>query len=168
MDNTIYTKRWLEADWQLFKTIRLEALSKHDNFFGSSLESESSKEDSFWKNTLVDTNRLAIFGLYDEDKVIGMKAIFRDWNGREGVAVLVMNYIREEYRGKGLSDLLYKASIDWAKAQGDIRILTVGHREGNVASRSAILRQGFTLTEVKEQLYGNGETDTDYIYQLKI
>lgn len=168
MDDTIYTKRWLEADWQSFKAIRLEALSKHDNFFGASLESESSKEDRFWKEILLDVDKAAIFGLYDADTVIGLTAVFRDWTGREGVAVLCMSYIREEYRGQGLSEKLYEARIDWAKAQGDIRIVTVGHREGNDASRAANQRFGFQFCHVIDQLYGNGETDTDYIYELKI
>ena len=168
MTDSIFIRRWSESDWGAFKAIRLEALSKHDNFFGASFSVESSKEDSFWKKTLLDVDKAAIFGLYDEDKVIGLTAIFRDWTGRHGVAVLAMSYIRAEYRKKGLSDLLYKERIDWAKSQGDIGIVTVGHREGNDASRAANQRFGFVLREVKDQIYGNGETAKDYIYELKI
>jgi GNAT superfamily N-acetyltransferase len=168
MSDGIYTRRWAEADWEAFKAIRLEALGKHENFFAVSVNSASSKEDGYWKDTLLDVHKAAVFGLYDVDKVIGLTAIFRDWTGREGVAVLCMSYIREEYRGQGLSEKLYEARIDWAKSQGDIRIVTVGHREGNDASRAANQRWGFELTEVKDQVYGNGETAKDYIYELKI
>lgn len=168
MSDDMYTRRWEEKDWESFKTIRLEALSKHENFFAVSVESASAKEDNFWKNTLLDVNKAAIFGLYDSDKVIGLTAIFRDWRGREGVAVLAMSYVREDYRNRRLSDLLYGARIEWAKEQGDIHTLVVGHREGNHISRSANQRWGFVLVSTEQQSFGDGVTDTHYTYELKI
>ena len=168
MNEDISTKQWCKSDWQIFKSIRLEALRKNAAAFGASYDAENSQDDKFWQDRLSNPDNGTIFGLYDRDDVIGLTGIYRDWNGREGVAVLCMSYLRQEYRGRVLSDLLYKARIDWAKAQGDIRILEVAHREGNDASRGANQRWGFILTEVKNQVYGNGENAKDYVYQLKI
>ena len=71
MSEDIYIRRWSESDWQDFKEMRLEALGKHENFFAVSVDTASSKEDGFWKDTLLDVQKAAIFGLYDADKVIG-------------------------------------------------------------------------------------------------
>lgn len=169
MSGVIYTRRWMEEDWEIFKTIRLEALSRNADVFGASFDNEVSKDDVFWKDRLLDTDKGAVFGLYKGDVVIGLTGIYRDWNGREGAAILCMSYIRKEYRGQGLSDLLYKARIDWAKAQGDIHVLVVGHREGNNASRAANQRWGFAFIKVEEDhSYGNDDQARNYVYELKI
>lgn len=168
MTQDIYTRQWQEADWLTYKTIRLEAVSRHGGLFGASFEFEASQPDDFWKARLADPDKGTVFGLYDGSMVIGLTGIYRDWNGRAGVAVLCMSYIREEYRGKGLSNLLYKARIDWAKAKGDINLLVVGHREGNNSSKGANQRWGFRLQKIEDLVYGNGEKAKDYVYELKI
>lgn len=169
MTNNISIRQWSEHDWQIFKAIRLEAVSKHGNFFGASLDVESAYDEARWKERLSNTYNGAVFGLYDGDTAIGLTGIYRDWHGREGAAMLCMSYIREEYRGQGLSDLLYKARIDWAKAQGDIHTIMVGHREGNDASRAANQRWGFVFVKVEDDhSYGNGDKAKNYVYELKI
>lgn len=169
VNDQIYTRQWTVDDWQTFKAMRLEALSKHENFFAFSYESALAKEDSFWQEKLLDVDKAAIFGLYDEDKSIGLTAIFRNWTGLEGVAVLAMSYIRDEYRKRGLSEKLYQARIDWAKAQDDIHTLTVGHRNGNDASRGANQKLGFKFVRIEEDHdYGDGTKGQNHIYELKI
>lgn len=165
----ISIRQWSESDWQTYRAIRLEALTENADVFGASFDGEASKDNSFWKDRLKGPDKGTAFGLYDGSTVIGLTGIYRDWNGREGVAILCMSYIRADYRRKGLSDLLYKARIDWAKAQGDIRILEVGHREGNDASRGANQRWGFVFKGIDEKHpYGNGDQARNYIYQLEI
>jgi RimJ/RimL family protein N-acetyltransferase len=137
--------------------------------FGAAFDVEASKDDSFWKGRLSDSYKGAAFGLYDGDLLIGLTGIYRHYDRMEDTAMLCMSYIREEYRGKGLSDLLYRARIDWAKAQGDIRTLVVGHREGNEASRRANQQWGFILTSIEDDYkFGNGDTAKHYTYELKI
>lgn len=169
MTKDIYIRKWQESDWATFKAIRLEGLASHSDVFGASLKAESEKDDSFWKGRLSNIHNGATFGLYDGDTVIGLTAIYRDWNGLEGVAVLCMSYIRPEYRKQKLSDKLYEARIEWVKAEGDIHTLTVGHREGNDASRGANQRWGFVFVGIEEgHEYGNGTTARNYVYELKI
>lgn len=129
---------------------------------------ESNKDDSYWVNTLADTYNGAVFGLYDGDVNIGLTAVFRHREHRANTAILVMSYIRAEYRGRDLSDLLYKARIDWAKAQDGITRIWVGHRAGNEASRRANQRHMFVLLSNEDMTFGNGEKDNHYTYELKI
>ena len=77
-----------------------------------------------------------------------------------------MSYIDSEYRGKGLSALLYQARINWARTLGFERI-TVGHREGNEASKAANQKFGFVFLEKEEIDFPDGRA-FDYRYELKL
>lgn len=164
----IKIKKWTVDDWQTFKSIRLEAVSKHDDVFGSAYKTELNKNDTYWKDTLSEVYKGAVFGLYDGDTNIGLTAVFRHRDHSADTVIFAMSYIRDGYRGINLSDLLYKARIDWAKVQSGITRIWVGHREGNEASRRANQRHGFVLLSTEDMTFGNGETDKHYTYELKI
>lgn len=166
MNTDITIRRWAESDWKIFKAIRLESLSAHADLFGPSYNVESAKDDAFWKECINQGG--AVFGLYDKEIVIGLTGVYRYRASPADTAILCMSYIRAEYRGRGLSDLLYKARIDWAKQQDGIIKVLVEHREGNEASRRANQRWGFVFHSIKEQVYGNGETAKEYMYELRI
>ena len=169
MTQEITIRQWSADDWQAFRDIRLEALSKSSDVFSASFADESGKDEVFWRGRIGANDQCALFGLYDQDTVIGMTAIYRDWNRPADAAVLCMSYIRKEYRGRGLADLLYKLRIDWAKAQNGMVLLSLHCREGNEASFKAGQRWGFSLSRIDENhQYGNGEIGRDYIYELKI
>lgn len=168
INKEIYIRRWLENDWESFKAIRLEALEKHKNFFGSSFSVESQKENDFWKLRLRNIYNEAIFGLYDKQSIIGLTGVVRHYEYTQDTVIFCMSYIRECYRGRGLSELLYKHRIDWARSQEGIRRILVGHRAGNELSRRANQRHGFILVSTEDMTFGNGETDKYYTYELKV
>ena len=164
----ITIKRWKGHDWLEFKTIRLEAVKSYSHVFLSDFEKASSYDDEYWKDMLRDTDNGAVFGLYDGDISIGLTGVFRHREHKADTAILGMSYIREEYRGIGLSELLYIERIKWAKSQEGIKRIWVGHRAGNDASRRANQRHNFVLISTEDMTFGNGETDTHYTYELKI
>jgi len=168
MEKNITIRQLTIDDWEVFKKIRLEALRSHNDVFGASIDVESSKNDSFWKESISDIYNGAVFGLYHKNNIIGLTAVFRHRDYCADTAILCMSYIRDGYRGNNLSDLLYKARIDWAKAQTGITRIWVGHREGKEASRRANQRHGFVLLSTEDMTFGNGETDKHYTYELKI
>jgi RimJ/RimL family protein N-acetyltransferase len=168
MKNKIVVKQLAIDDWRDFKEIRLESVRLHNDVLGMSYDVESNKDDSYWKNVLSDIYNGAVFGLYDEEKIIGLTGVFRHRDHVKNTTILCMVYIHEDYRGKDLSDLLFKASIDWSKSQEGITRIWVGHRAGNEASRRANQRHGFVLISTEDMTFGNGETDTHYTYELKV
>ena len=168
MKDKIVIKQLAIDDWQDFKKIRLESVRLHNDVLGMSYDVESDKEDSYWKDTLSDIYNGAVFGLYDEEKIIGLTAVFRHRKHSADTTILCMVYIREGHRGQDLSDLLFGACINWSKSQEGINRIWVGHRAGNEASRRANQRHGFVLISTEDMTFGNGETDTHYTYELKI
>jgi RimJ/RimL family protein N-acetyltransferase len=170
MKNTdgIHLRRWGIDDWETFRAIRLEAVAAHSDVFLSNYDGEAAKDASYWQNTLADTWRGAVFGLYDGDTVIGLTGAFRHRDHVADTVIFGMSYIRADYRRLGLSGLLYAARIAWAREQEGITRIVVSHREGNDISRAANQNFGFVETGEKFIAFGNNETAREVMYELKL
>ena len=157
-----------ENDWRIFREIRLKALQTDPKVFGSNYEREVNKSKRDWQEWIGEKGG-AIFFIYDEETPIGMTGIYTPRDTVEkSKAVLWGSWLEPEYRRKGLSDLMYKARIDWAKGQPEIRRIEVSHRESNLASKYANQKHGFKLLEEKEKVWHDGKTENDVIYSLYI
>lgn len=162
----MFVRKLAPQDWPLYKYIRLEALRLHQDVYGTSYKEMCDRPDAEWKNILL-KNDSAFFGLFDGANIVGLGGIFtQDTNTRTGM--LIAGYIREAYRGRNLSRLLYQARIDWAQESGLFDRLVIGHREGNEASRRANQAFGFQPIGVIDYVFGNGETAKDHQYELRI
>jgi GNAT superfamily N-acetyltransferase len=161
----IELRRFSPDDWQTYKSIRLEALRAEPQFFGASYAFESTLSDEDWKARLLNP-LCAVWGLYDSDECIGLTGIMQD---REDptAAFMIASFMRSEYRRKGLSALYYKARIDWASEQG-YKLVYVAHRRGNLVSRSANQKFGFTYSHSKDVLWPDGTTDQSLCYKLEL
>lgn len=80
-----------------------------------------------------------------------------------------MSYVRRSYRGRHLSDLFYQARLDWAWAQDrDYARDCITHKDGNMASKAANQRWGFSdLHDTAIETYGDGSTTMNYKYELR-
>lgn len=153
-------------DWQILKAIRLEALHCEPQSFGSNYEKESRYEESQWRKFIGEHNDRAIFVLKFEDEIIGMTGVISSID-KPDEAILIASYIRSQHRGVGLSQLLYKARINWAKAQ-NIASLIVSHRENNIASKIANQKFGFQYTHQQSRTWADGVTEMEVFYRLSL
>lgn len=165
----MFTVRQFEArDWPTYKAIRLEALSRHEDKFGASFTAESAWRDSQWEYMLGKPDQ-AFFGLYDGDTLIGSTGVVTDKFDKSGKgAVLIASYIREDYRGRGLSRLLYAARIQWVIESGRYKRVIVGHKEGNEASRRANQAFGFEYIGPERTQWGDGSEAIKHNYEMRI
>lgn len=162
----MFVRKLEAADWAAYKALRLEALCLHEDVYGTSYQEMRDRPDSEWED-IVSKDNAAFFGLFDGDTIVGIGGIFtQDAASRTGM--LIGGYIREAYRGRGLSRLLYQARIDWAKESGLFDRLVIGHREGNEASRRANHAFGFQPIGIIEYTFGNGDIAKDHQYELRI
>ncbi len=68
-------RRFIPAEWEAYKTIRLEALREEPGVFANPCAKEAAFEDSFWQERLVNPY-VASFGLYSEDgTLVGLTSI---------------------------------------------------------------------------------------------
>ena len=158
-------KRFLPSDWQVYKSIRLEALQTNPEMFGSSYLKESQYDDTEWQSILLNEER-GFFGLYDGQEIIGVTgtALVKEDKTQ---AVLIASFIRPEYRGMGLSALFYEARLDWAREQ-HCQSVIVSHRVDNVSSMKANQRSGFVYTHSKLNDWPDGVTADQLYYKLDL
>jgi len=149
-------------DVQLYKNIRLEALQSEPSFFGSNYAREAAFTEEEWLSR-INNNSSACFGLFYNEELIGLTGIYIDPDNA-ALGQLAQSYIRKEFRGKGLSALLYDARIAWARDRG-LNSLQVGHRENNIASKRANQHHGFKYTH-REAVNWPGGSTGDILYYL--
>lgn len=164
----MFVKQFTIDDWQIYKAIRLEALAAHESLYGNSYALESSWRDSQWQY-LLSSDKNAFFGLYDGAELIGCSVVFTDRSDKHGrTALLAGSYIREAWRGRGLSRLLYAARIDWIVGSGRFDCISVGHKEGNEASRRANQSFGFDYVGQETKGWGDGSQGILHKYEMRI
>lgn len=162
--SSICIRPFASTEWEAIRDIRLRALKSDEDMFLPSYAEALGYHEEHWKR-LAAQETSCIFGLYDGATLIGLTCIYRDKDDPSGrTANLAMSFIERPYRGKGLSRLLYDARLAWAKDNGVVRI-RVSHREGNAASRAAILAYGFRHIGSGEETYA-GTRDINHAYEL--
>lgn len=165
---SISIKQISEAAWREFSEIRLKALETDPNVFGSNYERESHFTEADWRERLRAKDN-AVFMLFDEETPIGMTGVAIDREDPTGkTAWLWGSWLAPEYRGKGLSELMYKKRIDWAKSQPNVEKIIVSHRESNLSSKFANQKHGFKFTHVQEKEWVDGNKENEIFYELKI
>jgi RimJ/RimL family protein N-acetyltransferase len=166
--NTITTRPLSPTEWVEFRDFRLQALRAAPGVFHSSHDVEVTNGPEQWQRMLASpTSR--IFGLFDEEHLVGITAVFPSSEDPSGkTAIFAMSFILPEYRGRGLSRLLYKARLDWIRSQGVFKRIVVSHRASNEASRRAMERHGFLPTRSAPRTWPDGTVEDELFYELRI
>lgn len=152
-------------DWKMFREMRLHALRKRPGSFTARAETAERFPDETWREFLSNPKQAA-FGLFDDDNLIGISAIFTDRDDASGsTALLGMSWINPEWRGKGFSRSIYEARITWARGRGMTRI-RVSHRHGNAPSQRAMISHGFKLAGRTSLEWPDGQVADEIHYVL--
>jgi RimJ/RimL family protein N-acetyltransferase len=158
----------LPGDWQLYRTIRLQALQTDPRCFSSTFARENANADQKWQNQL-DNPDVGTFGLFCDQNIIGLTGIgIKRDDLTKRWARLWGSWIAPAHRGCGYSDLLYTARLDWARAHPTIEWIEVSHRDGNEASRRANQRHGFLFTHRTPYAWADGGKEDEIFYQLRV
>lgn len=151
-----------ESEAQIYKSMRLEAINEEPAMFRCSVPAEADLTDEQWQERIKFPR--AIFCLFEHDKPIGMTSILLI---NEEEAYLGQSYIKKDYRGLGLSALLYKIRMDWAY-QHQVKQLSISHRESNSISKAANQRYGFRYTHRETVNWLDGNTEDALYYTLEL
>lgn len=132
-------------DWQLWRTIRLEALQDAPTAFGSTYERERGYAEADYRSRLVEDAPavLAMAG----DLPVGMGAGYQDI---EGWLHVVAMWVSPQWRGQRIGVRVLDHLVGWAREHG-LRVhldVTVG----NEGARQFYQRYGFVETGEIEPL----------------
>lgn len=158
-------ERIAPSQWQNYKLIRLEALKTNPELFGSSYAKEVLYSQDDWI-ALLENDARAIFALYHLDLLIGLSGVVLN-RDNQSEAILISSFIKEAYRGRGLSQLFFQARIEWARQKECAQVI-VSHRAGNEASKAANQRCGFVYTYSKESRWPDGLLAEELMYCLSL
>ena len=164
---SISIRQLTENDWREFSGIRLKALQTDPMVFGSNYEKESQMTEKDWRSRLRAKDN-AIFLIYEDEMPIGMTAVSVDRNdSTKKTALLWGSWLAPHFRGKGLSELMYQARINWAKQQPTVEKIIVSHRASNLSSKYANQKHGFVTTHKTEKVWTDDEVEDEIFYELK-
>jgi ribosomal protein S18 acetylase RimI-like enzyme len=140
-----------------FREIRLSALVKALEMFGSTYDAEIVKPLSFFQNCL---SRSTIFGVYYKDKIIGLATLTLE----QGIklshkAVLSSVFIELEFQRQGLASALFRTVIAYAKAHVEQILLTVA--DGNQSAIRLYEKFGFQVYGAEQKALKNNAEYTD-------
>ena len=111
------------SDAALFRDIRLEALQKNPEAFGSTFERESAQPLSWFEATL---GRTAIFGALLDGTLAGMAGYSAQENSKQAhKGRLWTMYVRSTARNSGVGRKLVTAVLDHARGRVEMVQLTV-------------------------------------------
>jgi RimJ/RimL family protein N-acetyltransferase len=100
-------------DWKQFRTLRLEALLKHPEAFGSSFEEEADLSDEESANNF---KKSTLFGVFEKNNLVGCAGFFTySLSKMKHKGVVFSMYTKQDYRNLGIADALLKAVIAHAK-----------------------------------------------------
>jgi RimJ/RimL family protein N-acetyltransferase len=156
------------SEWQAFRDFRLDSLRDAPGVFAMTYDAAATWSPEDWQAEAQGPDH-QVFGLFDENCLIGITAAFTyraDSTGQ--TALLAMSFIVPSYRGRGLSRLFYDARMAWIRAQPQFRRALVSHRSSNEASRRANQRYGFVQTKSAPHTWPDGQTEDEIFYELEI
>ncbi len=157
-------RKLTEDDWFEFSRIRLKALLTDPQVFGSNHEREKDTLEEQWRETLRSVET-AVFLIYDAETPIGITCVSIDReDATKKTALMRGSWLAPEFRGKGLSEMMYRVRIDWAKNQPTVEKIFVSHRASHLTSKFANQKHGFKLTHKKEKVWTDGKTEDEFCY----
>lgn len=152
------------ADVEDFRAIRLAALLKAPDMFGSVYECEVKKPPETFLERL---NDVVAFGAYVDGRIVGL-SVFKQEDGPKDAhkGYLSGVFVEPEQRSQGIAGRLLRAVIDYGRDHVEQIMLTVV--EGNVGALRLYEKHGFRMYGVEPRALKNGLEYRDEILMALI
>lgn len=154
--------------WEAFRQIRIHALKSEPSLLSGDWQQLAQNPDSYWINMLSD-KAVQVFGLTNENKVVGIAAVFPYWEDKTGtVGYLGWNYVLPKFRKQGGGALLAQARINWAKQGDQYESLLFFCRQTNKPIQALYQKLGFEFSHSFESHFPDGSEDLEFVYKLHL
>lgn len=159
-------RRLTAADWETYRSIRLEALRMAPEAFGSHADEQSSLPEEYWRARLTGGEDSFVLGAFREGQVIGTAAFSRE--GRRKVrhkGTITGVYVSPACRGRGAARALLNALLDQARTLQGLEQVTLCVVTENLAARELYRKLGFQVfgTEPRALKVGDQYLDEEYM-----
>lgn len=156
-----HVRRATPGDESIVRALRLEAMTRAPEAFGSTYERELARTPDDWQRWL---STGATFILIDAERPGGIVAGLHDPADRSIVHLMSM-WVDPECRGGGTADSLVASVLSWARAEG-ARAVRLAVIDTNVRARRCYERNGFraTGTQLIRERDGATELQMEHIF----
>jgi len=159
----ITIRRLRAADAEVYRAIRLEALEREPQAFGSTLEREAGHPIEWFSDRL---ERGHVMGAFDGGGLLGTAGFFSlDGPKDRHKGVLVGMYVRPDARGRGVGTALVQEILDLAGGLVEQVQLTVV--TSNAAARRLYSRLGFEEWGVEPRALKHAGAYFDEVWMVK-
>ena len=134
-------RRISPSDWQVWRDVRLEALTEAPYAFGATLASWVDAEEARWRQRLED-EPCNVVAFADDAPVGQASGTHVDGNG---AVELISMWVAPAARGTGVAEELIAAVVDSAVSQGARRV-DLAVKRTNARAIALYERAGFVLT----------------------
>ncbi len=146
-DSSIKIEVAKSEDWEVYRNIRIEALTKNPEAFGSTLAEALSKPDEYWQSRLAREDLFIVLARAD-NSLEGAKSI-TGARIEEGVWKIIAVYTRPEFRRQGLAEKVLREVLNEIKRRGGSKVtLNVTARTEQEAARAVYKKLGFKEVEM--------------------
>jgi ribosomal protein S18 acetylase RimI-like enzyme len=140
--STIHIRRLGPADAEVFRAVRLEALTAAPEAFGSSPEEESARSVDVLRSRLTDTSPDAVFGAFADGALIGIAGFMLSLGiKKRHKGVLWGVFVHSRWRGRGVGERLVRTVIH--HATDHVITLQATVVASNATARDIYRRLGF-------------------------
>ncbi|MEH2036598.1 GNAT family N-acetyltransferase [Nostoc sp.] len=159
-------KKLTKYDAEDYRQIRLEALDKNPDSFGTTYQEEVIKTIEQFRDRIPVDNNNFILGCFEDKNLIGIVAFHQEsriklWHK----AYLSSMYVQQEYREKGVGKLLLNELIERPKSINEVEILLLDIVKNNVLAKALYLSLGFQIygTEKRAYKYNNQYFELEFM-----
>ncbi|MBN3942044.1 GNAT family N-acetyltransferase [Nostoc sp. NMS9] len=159
-------KKLTKYDAEDYRQIRLEALEKNPDSFGTTYQEEVIKTIEQFRDRIPVDNNNFILGCFEDKNLIGIVAFHQESRIKlRHKAYISSMYVQQEYRGKGIGKILLNELIERAKAINAVEILLLDIVKNNVLAKALYLSLGFQIygTEKRAYKYNNQYFDLEFM-----
>ncbi|MEH2289759.1 GNAT family N-acetyltransferase [Nostoc sp.] len=147
-------RKLTKYDAEDYRQIRLEALYKNPDSFGTSYSEEKIKTIEQFQDRIPENNNNFILGCFEDKKLIGIVAFHQESRIKlRHKAYISSMYVQQEYRRKGIGKLLLNELIERAKAINEVELLLLDIVKNNFFAKQLYLLLGFQIYGVEEMAY---------------
>ncbi|WP_445634387.1 N-acetyltransferase domain-containing protein [Nostoc sp. DSM 114161] len=147
-------RKLTKSDAEDYRQIRLEALYKNPDSFGSTYHEEAIKTiEQFRDRIPVDSNNF-ILGCFEDKELIGIVGFQQESRIKlRHKAYITSMYVQQEYRRRGIGKLLLNELIERAKAIDEVEILLIDIVKNNFLAKQLYLSLGFQIYGREKMAY---------------
>jgi GNAT superfamily N-acetyltransferase len=157
LQGLINIREALPSDVIQYRELRLSTLQDSPTAFSADYQANLNHPMSFWEGRLsFDENGIIFFAVY-ENNLIGITGIRRGESPKTKHSAGIWGvYVRSEWRGLHIAEMLIETCIAWAKPR-QVNIVKLGVTSTNASALRCYERCSFTIygNEPRAMLYGS-------------